>query len=129
MYDLIKQLGENAQGMETGPQILAGLGVTLFAMAIVFSVLIILMFVIKGLKLIGDEKKTKPAEIQVAAPVENDSPATTPQVDDSEVIAAIMAAIGSMSSGEGSRIVIKNIVKKQDNWGHSGLLEQINNRL
>ena len=126
MYELIKKLAENAD-MTLGEKMMACLGITLFAMAIVFSVLIILMFVIKGLKLISEEKKEKPA-IESAPKAAVPAPAVV-KTDESEVIAAVMAAVNCMSSGEGSRIVIKNIVKTNDSWGTSGLLEQMNSRL
>lgn len=126
MYELIKKLAENAD-MTLGEKMMACLGITLFAMAIVFSVLIILMFVIKGLKLISEEKKEKPA-IESAPKAAVPAPAVA-QTDESEVIAAVMAAVSCMSTGEGSRIVIKNIVKTNDSWGTAGLLEQMNSRL
>lgn len=126
MYELIKKLAENAD-MTLGEKMMACLGITLFAMAIVFSVLIILMFVIKGLKLISEEKKEKPA-IESAPKAAVPAPAVA-QTDESEVIAAVMASVSCMSTGEGSRIVIKNIVKTNDSWGTAGLLEQMNSRL
>lgn len=126
MYELIKKLAENAD-MTLGEKMMACLGITLFAMAIVFSVLIILMFVIKGLKLISEEKKEKPViETKSTPAVAAPTPAAK---DESEVIAAVMAAVSAMSAGEGSRIVIKNIVKTNDSWGTAGLLEQMNSRL
>ncbi|MDO5062824.1 MAG: OadG family protein [Peptostreptococcaceae bacterium] len=131
MYELIKKLAAN-ESMSIGEKLIACLGVTLLAMAIVFCVLVILMFVIKGLKIISDDKKTRPsAAVPAPAPavpapaaVENSS-----QTDESEVIAAVMAAVNCMSSGEGSKIIIRNIVKKNESWASAGLLEQMNSRL
>ncbi len=127
MYELIKQLAANDPNMTVGQKMIACLGVTLLAMAIVFSVLVILMFVIKGLKLISVEKKDQPViETKSTPAVAAPTPAAK---DESEVIAAVMAAVSAMSAGEGSRIVIKNIVKTNDSWGTAGLLEQMNSRL
>ncbi|MDO4711503.1 MAG: OadG family protein [Peptostreptococcaceae bacterium] len=130
MYELIKKLAAN-ESMSIGEKLIACLGVTLLAMAIVFCVLVILMFVIKGLKIISDDKKTRssaavPTLTQTVAGPVAQAPSHS---DESEVIAAVMAAVSCMSSGEGSRIVIKSIVKKNDSWAHAGLLEQMNSRL
>lgn len=129
MYELIKKLAAN-ESMSIGEKLIACLGVTLLAMAIVFVVLIILMYVIKGLKMISEEKKPAAAvpapapAVPAPAAVENSS-----QTDESEVIAAVMAAVNCMSSGEGSKIIIRNIVKKNESWASAGLLEQMNSRL
>lgn len=130
MYELIKRLAANDKNMLIGEKLIACLGVTLLAMAIVFVVLIILMYVIKGLKMISEEKK--PAAAGPAPAPAVPAPAaveTSSQTDESEVIAAVMAAVNCMSSGEGSKIIIRNIVKKNESWASAGLLEQMNSRL
>lgn len=123
MFELIERMRMDTEHLSVADKFLGGAVVSVFSMFIVFCVLILLMYVIKGIGLTAVEKKAAPA----AAP---SAPAPAAIVkDESEVIAAVMAAVNSMSTSEGSRIVIKNIVKKQDNWGTSGLLEQMNSRL
>lgn len=131
MQSLMEQLAIDAQSLPFGSKMFAGLQVTVFSMVIVFSVLILLMFIIKamGSIVMAGEKKTKQAEIPSAAPAAAVAAPAVAKTDDSEVVAAIVAAVSSSYAGSDVRIVIKDIVKRQDNWGTVGLLEQMNSRL
>lgn len=128
MFELIERMRMDTEHLSVADKFLGGAVVSVFSMFIVFCVLILLMYVIKGIGLTAVEKKAAPAAAPAAAAPSAPAPAAIVK-DESEVIAAVMAAVNSMSTSEGSRIVIKNIVKKQDNWGTSGLLEQMNSRL
>lgn len=133
MQSLIEQLAVDASSLSFTGKIFAGIQVAIFAMIIVFSVLIFLMYVIKllGNVVTAQSKKAEDAsKAQVSAP---SAPAVAapavPAQDEKEIVAAVLAAIYATNSGSDSKIVIKNIVKKQDNWGTVGLLEQMNSRL
>ncbi len=131
MGSLIDRLSSGAE-MTVGEKILAGIEVSVFSMAIVFAVLILLMFIIKwmGDVVANSEKKAQEQE-SAAAP---NQPTTEPVIaqnttDESEVVAAIVAAISAMSEGSDCKIVIKNITRANESWASAGLLEQINSRL
>ncbi len=131
MGSLIDRLSSGAE-MTVGEKILAGIEVSVFSMAIVFAVLILLMFIIKvmGNVVANSEKKAQEQE-SAAAP---NQPTTEPVIaqnttDESEVVAAIVAAISAMSEGSDCKIVIKNITRANESWASAGLLEQINSRL
>ncbi len=131
MRSLIDRLSSGAE-MTVGEKILAGIEVSVFSMAIVFAVLILLMFIIKwmGDVVANSEKKAQEQE-SAAAP---NQPTTEPVIaqnttDESEVVAAIVAAISAMSEGSDCKIVIRNITRANESWASAGLLEQINSRL
>ncbi len=131
MGSLIDRLSSGAE-MTVGEKILAGIEVSVFSMAIVFAVLILLMFIIKwmGDVVANSEKKAQEQE-SAAAP---NQPTTEPVIaqnttDESEVVAAIVAAISAMSEGSDCKIVIRNITRANESWASAGLLEQINSRL
>ncbi len=132
MGSLIDRLSSGAE-MTVGEKILAGIEVSVFSMAIVFAVLILLMFIIKvmGNVVANSEKKAQEQESAAATP---NQPTTEPVIaqnttDESEVVAAIVAAISAMSEGSDCKIVIKNITRANESWASAGLLEQINSRL
>ena len=130
MQSLMEQLAIDAQGMPFGSKMFAGLQVTVFSMVIVFLVLMLLMYIIKvmGSLIVAQEKKKAQIPATPAAPAVS-APVETAKKDDSEAIAAVIAAVTSAYVGTDVKIVIKDVVKKQDNWGTVGLLEQMNSRL
>lgn len=129
MDNLISSLRDGAQ-MSMGEKFLAGLQVTIFAMIIVFFVLVFLMYIIKftGKIFVRSEQKKKLGENNISMVDSTDKIIST-NVDKSEEIAAVMAAINMISVAQGSRLVVKSITKKQDNWSSSGIIAQMNNRL
>lgn len=129
MDNLISGLRDGAQ-MSMGEKFLAGLQVTIFAMIIVFFVLVFLMYIIKftGKIFVRSEQKKKLGENNISMVDSTDKIIST-NVDKSEEIAAVMAAINMISVAQGSRLVVKSITKKQDNWSSSGIIAQMNNRL
>ena len=130
MESLIDRLRSGAE-MSLGEKLLAGVEVSVFAMVVVFAVLILLMFIVKlmgsvmknGEKKVQDKTDASPPTQQTAAAVRQVA------VDDSEAVAAIVAAISAMSKGSDCKIVIRNITRSNDAWAGAGLLEQINSRL
>lgn len=121
--------------MSFGDKIFAGFEVAFFAMAIVFCVLILLMIIIKlmGNIVIKNEKKVQQkmaeSQPQVSATQTVQPTIVESAVDESEIIAAIVAAISSMSEGSDCKIVIRNITGVNESWSNAGLVNQLNSRL
>ena len=86
--------------MSFGERVLMGLQVTLFGMAVVFAVLILLWGILEIFRVIfyeipkkkAAEAESKPAEPEAPAPVE-EAVETVEETDDAEIVAAITAAI------------------------------------
>lgn len=106
-----------------------GLSVTLFAMAIVFGVLVALMFIIKLQTAILSKDKpkaSKPIEKAEVKQEVNVKPAVEPKKDntDEELVAVIMSAISAYSDMQGIDFTIKSIKRVSTNdsgWRRAGL--------
>jgi len=130
MNELINQMATDVTAMTLGEKMTGGLVVTLFAMTIVVLVLVIIMYAIKALTAYvassskkADMKKAQASGLEKKEQVEVES-------NDEEVVAAIMAAINSYYASSQSKIVIKNIAKKDHStWANAGMLDQLNSRL
>lgn len=124
MQELVYRIGNDIGGLSVGEKLLGGILITLFSMLMVFSVLLLLMYLIKGMGLVFADRKPEEEKIQEIQVQEEEQ-----LLDENEVMAAIVAAISSMKTSEGSKIVIRQLVKNENNWADAGLLEQINSRL
>ncbi|MGL5257429.1 MAG: OadG family protein [Proteocatella sp.] len=134
MNELIKQMATDTSSMSLAEKMMGGLVVTVFSMAIVFLVLMLIMYIIK----LMTSSTTKVAERRAARVVNEKTEEVKIQEisiepeenNEEEVVAAIMAAINSYYASSHSKIVIKNISKKEDStWVNAGILNQINSRL
>ncbi len=128
MRDLIYAIANNTEALSMGERLVGGLLVTVFSVLMVFAVLLLLMYVIKGFGLAFADKRPKPEAVKIQEAEEKAGQAI-PKADEGEVLAAIIAAIASMKTGQDSKIVIRQVVKNQSTWADAGLLEQINSRL
>ena len=124
MQELVYRIGNDIGSLSVGEKLLGGILITLFSMLMVFSVLLLLMYLIKGMGLVFADRKPEEEKIQEIQVQEEEQ-----LLDENEVMAAIVAAISSMKTSEGSKIVIRQLVKNENNWADAGLLEQINSRL
>ena len=126
MQELVYRIANEIDTLTMGEKFLGGLLVTAFSIFMVFAVLILLMYIIKGLGLVLGNKahKTATAEEPIKEEVMN-----LTEDDENEVMAAIIGAISSMNTGQDSKIVIRQVVRNNSNWADSGLLEQINSRI
>lgn len=124
MQELVYRIGNDIGGLSVGEKLLGGILIALFSMLMVFSVLLLLMYLIKGMGLVFADRKPEEEKIQEIQVQEEEQ-----LLDENEVMAAIVAAISSMKTSEGSKIVIRQLVKNENNWADAGLLEQINSRL
>lgn len=136
MNELIKQMAADTTSMTLAEKAIGGLVVTVFSMGIVFLVLLLIMYIIK----LMTSSAAKVAERRAAKVVDEKSSEVTIQEiaiepeqtskNEEEVVAAIMAAINSYYASSQSKIVIRNISKKEnDTWVNAGMLDQINSRL
>lgn len=127
MQELVYRVANEIDTMTMGEKFLGGLLVTAFSIFMVFAVLILLMYIIKGLGLVLGNKPPKTAAAK-EEPIKEEVMNLT-EDDENEVMAAIIGAISSMNTGQDSKIVIRQVVRNNSNWANSGLLEQINSRI
>lgn len=104
-------------------KLLYGLEVTVVGLIVVFFGLFILIVLIKGMTALFEKFKkpepaaeaksvvSAPAPIAAAAPVEE-----IPVTDDSEVVAAIMAALSCVYEGTGKHPVVRSVRRSSGNW-------------
>lgn len=114
---------------------MTGTQTTVTGLAIVFSVLIIIMLVLKLFEVIFSEKSDKPttavsaekkAEPQQAAPV-----AVQSKMTDDELIAVLTAAVAASLNTSTYNLQIKSyrrIGSSRPSWNKAGVTETINNR-
>jgi len=124
------------QSMSMGDKVLASAYVAILGMVITFVALMILWgciivlskyFGIKKPNKEVSEVKPKPAESKTVEPVKDEKDG-----DDEELIAVITAAVASSLNTTTHNIVVKNILRVEDQtpaWGKAGRSEQINTRL
>ncbi len=127
MQELVYRIANEIDTLTMGEKFLGGLLVTAFSIFMVFAVLILLMYIIKGLGLVLGNKAPKAAAAK-EEPIKEEVMNLT-EDDENEVMAAIIGAISSMNTGQDSKIVIRQVVRNNSNWANSGLLEQINSRI
>ena len=118
--------------------LMKGLSVSAIGMIVVFIGLLILIGLIKIMTTINDrrdaQKKAKAQEATSAAKPAQEAPkaeAQTPSTvqttpaeeialnDDSEIVAAIMAAISLVYEGTGKRAVVRSVRRSSRNWANS----------
>lgn len=105
-------------------RIINGLGVTLVGLLVVFTGLLVLVVLIKIMQTVFDKlKKPAPAPAPAApvAPVAAPAPAAAPAEeiavsDDSEIVAAIMAALSCVYDGTGKRPVVRSVRRSSSDW-------------
>lgn len=134
MNELIKQMATDVSSMTLAEKMLGGLIVTVFSMAIVFLVLLLIMYAIKAMtssaSKVASRREAKVVNEACDDVKIQEMPIEKIQDNNEEVVAAIMGALNAYYSSSQSKIVIKNIVKKDnDTWANAGMLDQINSRL
>ena len=107
--------------------IMAGLAYTVMGILIVFAILVIIMFVIKAMALFSGEKKPKAV---AQAPVQTPAPEVVEEkADESEIIAAITAAIAVVTEKSTSDFVVRSYKKISGGaWNKAGRREMLENR-
>lgn len=117
--------------------LMVGLQVTAIGLLIVFSVLIILMFVLKGMQLIfapKDEKGQKAHGIEISqnyTETKSSNAVMPPQEDEEELIAVLTAAIAASLNTSTYNLKIKSfkrVAGRAPAWNKAGLNDTINSR-
>ena len=107
-------------GLDLGDKIAASLVTTALGMGVTFSILVLLWVAIAVMARVLKAKPAKPAQKANAAPVfqaadsgiqTGDAAATTPELEQHELIAVIMAAI---AAAEGKEVVSDLVIRKID---------------
>ena len=105
-------------------KLMYGLEVTAVGLIVVFFGLFILIVLIKAMTALFEKFKkpesaaeAKPAVVPASAPVAVAAPVEEePVTDDSEVVAAIMAALSCVYEGTGKRPVVRSVRRSSGNW-------------
>ncbi len=130
--EILDQMSHDISTLSFGEKMLGGLTVTLLSMAIVFTVLVLLIAVIKSMEILlnGKNKETIDESIDI---IDNNTKINDVADEDSlELVAAITAAIASSMGVSQSKIRVVNINRTEDitpSWAKNGRIEQIQNRL
>lgn len=118
-------------GMTVTEALMEGLKTTVVGLSIVFGVLIILMLVLMLMKVIfyKEPEKAKAPEKKMEAPVV--SAPVQAEVDDSELVAVLTAAIAASLNTSTYNLRIKSfrrIDSKANAWNNASIRENINNK-
>ncbi len=123
-------MGELKTVWSTKDLIMGGLAYTVMGVLIVFMILVLIMLVIKAMALFSGEKKPKlvadkPSQTSAQPVVET----VENKADDSELIAAITAAIAVMTEQSTSDFVVRSYKKVSGGaWNKAGRREMLENR-
>lgn len=135
MNELIARMASDISSMSVAEKMTGGLIVTVFSMAIVAIVLVIIMYAIKLMttSLSDRPKKIKETEVKISQKEKSaHSAENLPEsiISKEEEIAAVIAAISSYYASSDAKIKIKNIAKNGNSaWANAGMLDQLNGRL
>ena len=109
--------------------IMAGLAYTVMGILIVFAILVIIMLVIKAMALFSGEKKPKAVQAPVQTPSQPAPAVVEEKADDSELVAAITAAIAVFTEQSTSDFVVRSYKKVSGGaWNKAGRREMLENR-
>ncbi|HBH29065.1 MAG: OadG family protein [Desulfofustis sp. PB-SRB1] len=127
--ELLKIFSDPAtiDSLSLSQRISAGLFTTMLGMGITFCALILLHLLITAMGLI-EARLSSPAVANTEEPEQKPAPAT----DETELVAAITAALAVMLDRPPHTFIVKNITPYQDAspvWYRAGMIEQIHNRL
>ncbi len=108
--------------------VIQGLVYTAMGIIIVFMILVIIMLVIKAMALFSTERKPKAVEVTPAFEPQR-AAVTEEKQDDSEIIAAITAAIAVVTEQSASDFVVRSYKKVSGGaWNKAGRREMLENR-
>lgn len=111
--------------------LLVGVQVTVVGLLIVFSVLLILMFILKLMKVIFAPKEEKVKENPIEEKAAPAVPLEANAQDDEEIVAVLTAAIAASLNTSTYNLKIKSFRRIGNNspaWNKAGLSETINSR-
>ena len=106
-----------------------GLVVTVMGVCIVFSILLMISFILSLFAVFFKEKKTKAAEVKETAPIISAPAAETKEpvneMDDRELIAVITAAIAASMNTTTDGLVVRSL-RRVNTWNKEAIQEQQN---
>lgn len=122
--------------MTIGAALSEGLQVTIVGLAIVFAVLVILMFVLMGMKTLfyndnSKKEQNTPSNSNKTLPqAANATAKSAPEMDEGELIAVLTAAIAASlnTSSYNLNINIQKSCNALPSWSKAGLTDVINSR-
>lgn len=128
--------------LPVGEAVSEGLFTTLYGLATVFAVLLIIMISIMIMRFcfsLPERRKAKKSEVkednqadsQIEVPEDTFDVQNNTVQSDSEIIAVITAAICASTGASQSDIVIRSFrrVKRENTWGSMGIKDQLNKSL
>lgn len=127
--DLIGKLKNSIDSLTLGEKMLGGIEVSLFGMAVVFSILVLIMIAINLLhKFAGESKKVPSESVSFDETTMNSEVQQEILEDYGELVAVITAAIAASLNTSTHNIVVKNITRKQDTtpaWSKFNRMQQL----
>lgn len=106
-----------------------GLVVTVMGICIVFSILLIISFILSLFAVFFKEKKVKAEEVKETAPIVSEPMAETKEpvneMDDRELIAVITAAIAASMNTTTDGLVVRSL-RRVNTWNKEAIQEQQN---
>ena len=127
--DLIGKLKNSIDSLTLGEKMLGGIEVSLFGMAVVFFILVLIMIAINLLqKFAGESKKVPSESVSFDETTMNSEVQQEILEDYGELVAVITAAIAASLNTSTHNIVVKNITRKQDTtpaWSKFNRMQQL----
>lgn len=126
---ILEQLKNNIDGLGQGDKMFGALIVTILAMAIVFTVLVVLMFVIRIMGSLLNKTEEKKLETVPAKELVTEE-IVTDEEDEGELVAVIAGAVAAALQTGTSQIKVLKIVRQSSQapvWASKGNVESMNN--
>lgn len=121
---LLDKMSTDINSLTRNEKLLGCLVVTLLAMVIVFTVLVLLMFIVKTMKNFANKPKKEEVVVK-AKPIEE--VVEEVKTDDKQLVAVITAAVAASLNTSTSKIVVKRIERLSEDpaWAQAGRIEQM----
>lgn len=121
---LLDKMSTDINSLTRDEKLLGCLVVTVLAMVIVFTVLVLLMFIVKTMKNFANKPKKEEVVVKTK-PIEEVVEEVKP--DDKQLVAVITAAVAASLNTSTSNIVVKRIERLSEDpaWAQAGRMEQM----
>ncbi|MCD5410205.1 MAG: OadG family protein [Clostridiales bacterium] len=130
---LLEKMKYAIEDLSTGEKIIGSLQVTMLGIAIVFIALFVLYIVIRVMeKTIGKPVVSNQVKCEKRSVAQEYSEESNEEIDNTELVAVITAALNATLNTTACNIVVKNIRRISDEspaWAKVGRTEQIGNML
>ncbi|MCT4585800.1 MAG: OadG family protein [Peptostreptococcaceae bacterium] len=121
---LLDKMSTDIKSLSYNEKMLGCLIVTILAMVIVFTVLVLLMFIVKTMKNFANKPKKEEVIVKTKAVEEV---VEEVEADDKELVAIISAAVAASLNTSTSKIIVKRIERLSEDpaWAQAGRIEQM----